>query len=134
MKRPPDGRPRLNRPGERGGARINFLITLLVIAVAAYIAYQFVPVVYHASLMKDSMQRTVDVGAATGKSADWVRARLRAEADDHGVPPEALISVQQRDGRIEAQVRWTRAIPLPGYIHQYDFDHTVKSNSLLSTQ
>ncbi|MBA2646956.1 MAG: hypothetical protein H0U81_09170 [Pyrinomonadaceae bacterium] len=130
----PKMRRSLNRSGEQGGSRLSFLITLLIIAVAAYIAYQFVPIAYHASILKDSMQQAVDVGVATGKSPDWVRTRLRSEADDHGAPPDALINVQQRDGHIEAHMRWTREIPLPGYIYQYNFDHVAKSNSLLSTQ
>ncbi|HVF27374.1 MAG TPA: hypothetical protein VM943_03965 [Pyrinomonadaceae bacterium] len=130
----PNTRRRMSRSGEQGGSRLSFLITLLIIAVASYVAYQYVPVAYHASILKDSMQHAVDVGAATGKSTDWVRARLRSEADDHGAPPDALINVQQRDGRIEAHMRWTRSVPLPGYLYQHNFDHTVKSSSYLSTQ
>ncbi len=131
---PPKTRRSLNRSGEQGGSRLSFLITLLILAVASYVAYQFVPVAYHASILKDSMQQAVDAGSATGKSPDWVRARLRSEADDHGAPPDSLINVQQREGRIEAHMHWTRSIPLPGYLYQYNFDHTVKSSSYLSTQ
>ncbi len=128
----PNTRRNFRRPGEQGAARLNFLVTLFVIAVLGYVASQYIPIAYHAYLLKDSMQQAVDMGAVTGKNTEWIRTRLRSEADGHGVPSEASINVQKLNGRVEAQVRWTRTIPLPGYIYQYDFDHTVRSGTYLS--
>lgn len=117
---------------QRGGARLNFLIVVAVIAAAAYVGYQYVPVAYNASLFKVFMQDTVDKAAITSRTAEWVENELRANAPSYGVPPDAAITVQRNEGRLEARVRWTRPIPLPGYIHQYNFDHTVSSSNFLT--
>lgn len=117
---------------ERGGARLNFLVVVAIIAVVGYVGYQYVPVVYNASLFKVFMQDTVDKAAITSRTSEWVGNELRANAAGYGVPPDAAITVQKNEGRLEARVRWTRPIPLPGYIYQYDFDHTVKSRTSLT--
>ena len=121
------------RSDERGGARLNFLIALAIIATVAYVAYQYVPVAYQASLFKVYMQDTVDKAVATGKPASWVQTELKASADDYGVPPDAVFKVEQRAGRLEVNARWTRPIPLPGYIYHYTFDHTVKSSGFFKS-
>lgn len=117
------------RAGKRGAGRLNFLIVLAVVALAGYSAYQFAPVAYHASLFKVYMQDTVNRAAATGQSRDWLLTQLRGAAEEYAVPPDALIEATNRDGYLEAHVRWTRPVPLPGYVYQYNFDHTVRSSS-----
>ncbi|HEV2707467.1 MAG TPA: hypothetical protein VGV59_16235 [Pyrinomonadaceae bacterium] len=117
---------------ERGGARLSFIITIVVIGLVAYSAYQYIPVAYHAYLFKDTMQEVVNIGAGSGRDTDWVRNRLRESADENDIPKDAVIDVQTREGRVEARVRWVRNIPLPGYTYQYDFDHTVTSSSFLA--
>ena len=56
-RRAPRGR------GERGGARVNFVVVILVIALAAYSAYNYAPVAYKAYRFKDFMQETVNKAA-----------------------------------------------------------------------
>jgi hypothetical protein len=121
------------RARERGGARLKFLITAAVIALLGYSAYQYVPIAIHAYQYKDFMQQTVD-RATFGKSIEWVQEQLKAGSSDYDVPPDAVINVVQRDGRIEAHVQFTRPIPLPGYVYQYDFDNTVRSSQFLSSK
>ena len=48
------------RAGQRGGARFNFVVAVLLIGLAAYSAYHYVPVAYKAYLFKDFMQETVN--------------------------------------------------------------------------
>ena len=126
----------LSRPpgnsSERGGARLNFLVVIVVITVLAYVGYQYVPVAYNASIFKVFMQDTVDKAAITSRTPEWVENELRANAPGYGVPPDAAITVQKNNGRLEARVRWTRPIPLPGYIYQYEFNHTVSSSNFLT--
>ena len=71
-------------PRERGGARLNFLILLFVIAVAGYSAYNYAPVAYNAYRYKDFMQETVNKAAyPPAKSNEWVTQQLRAAALTH---------------------------------------------------
>lgn len=123
---------RRGRRRERGGARLNFVIVILIIALAAYSAYNYAPVSYNAYLYKDFMQETVNKAAyPPPKSNEWVTQQLRAAAEEYGVPGDAVIKVHNENGRIVAHVTWTRNIPLPGYVYEYDFDHTVRSSGFI---
>ena len=117
---------------QRGGARFNFVVIILIIALAAYSAYNYAPVAYNAYLYKDFMQETVNKAAyPPPKSHEWVRQQLRSAAADFGVPEDADIKVQSEEGRIVARVTWTRPIPLPGYVYEYDFDYTARSSGFI---
>ncbi len=133
MRRSPDIPLTTSRTrSERGGARLNFLVVVAVIAVVAYVGYQYVPIAYNASIFKVFMQDTVDKAAVTSRTPEWVENELRANAPGYNVPPDAAITVKKNAGRLEARVRWTRPIPLPGYIYQFNFDHTVSSSNFLT--
>lgn len=123
-------RPR--RRGEHGGARVNFVVVILVIALAVYSAYNYVPVAYNAYLYKDLMQDTVNKAAYPPiKSSEWVAQQLRDAAREYDLPEDTNFSVQNENGRIVARVTWTRSIQLPGYVYDYDFDHTVRSSGFI---
>ena len=120
---------------ERGGARFNFVVTVLLIGLVAYSAYQYVPVAYKAYLFKDYMQETVNKAAyPPGQTSDWVVQQLRAAARDYDVPPDMQVSVQNENGRLAARVTYTRPVQFPGYVYQYNFDHTALSSSFVSGQ
>ena len=120
--------------GERGGARLKLLIFLTVAALIGYSLYQYVPVALQGYQFRDYMQSIVDRGALTGQTAAWVESQLRAAGEEYGVPREATISAQQREGRLEAHARFTRPVALPFYVYEYTFEHTVRSSSFLSTR
>jgi len=123
---------RRGRRGERGGARFNFIVILIVIALAAYSAYNYVPVAYNAYLYKDLMQETVNKAAYPPiKSNDWVAQQLRDAAKEYDLPEDADIRVQNENGRIVAHVTWTRPVQLPGYVYEYDFDHAARSSGFI---
>lgn len=121
---------------ERGGARFNFLIVVALIGGLVYAGSQYVPVAIQAYQFKDLMHQKVTFAAATGTAVPtkWVEKELQASLSDYGIPPSAKINAQQIDGRLEARVRWTRSIELPGYVYQYNFDHTTRSDSFLTSK
>ena len=123
-----------SRHTERGEARVKFLVTIALLVAVAYVGYQYVPVAIRAYQFKDFMQQTVDKAAALGQRDEWVKTQLKDSFADFGVPPDALITSSQREGRMEARVQFTHPISLPFYIYQYDFDHTVKSTDFLTTK
>ena len=121
------------RAGQRGGARFNFVAIILVIALAAYSAYNYVPVAYNAYLFKDYMQETVNKAAyPPGQTTGWVEQQLRAAAKDFDLPPEMQVNVQNESGRMAAHVTWTRPVQFPGYLYQYTFDHTSRSSGFIN--
>lgn len=121
--------------GERGSARVKFIIVLLVIAAVGYMAFQYVPVAYQSSRYKTRMQDVVTEAAAAGKSTEWVMSQLQGSAAENGVPKDAKIVPAVQEGRMAVTVQFTRPINLlPGFTYNYDFDHTAKSAELLGTK
>jgi len=122
----------LTRKGERGGARANLVIFLMVAASLAYAGYLYIPVAYDAYLFKDWMQHNVDVAVTQGYQPAWVQEQLTKSLAEYNVPPNAVITPSQRDNRVEVRVQFTRPISLPGYTYQYEFDNTVRSTAFLT--
>jgi hypothetical protein len=120
------------RRRERGGARLNFLIVMVIICAAAYVGYQIIPVVYRAEAFETFMQDTVNNAVYTDKNATWVEQQLKKSSPDYDVPADAVIKATINDGRMEAQVQYARAIPLAVTEYHYRFDKTVKSSSSVS--
>ena len=123
------------RAGEMGGSRFNFIIVMVILALAAYSAYNYAPVAYDAFLFKDYMEETVNKAAyPPGQTPEWVAQQLRSSGKDYDLPADAYINVQKEEGRIVARVQWTRPVRLPGYTYQYRFDHTVRSSGFINPQ
>lgn len=120
------------RIGERGSARLKFLIVMALICVGAYAGYLYLPVAYDAYLFKDLMQHKVDVASAQGYAPSWVGDQLTKSAPEYNVPPEAFITPFQQDNRTQVRVQFTRPIEFPGFTYQYEFDHTAKSTEFLT--
>jgi hypothetical protein len=122
----------IRRSNERGGARLKFLIFVIVIGAAGIAGYVYIPVAYQAYLYKDLMQHYVDVAAAQGYQPSWVSDQLTKSEAEYDVPKTAVITPVQKDGRIEARVQFTREVEFPGYTYQYEFDHTARSTPFIS--
>ncbi len=130
-----ENRGRLDRTGERGGARFNFIVVALIIALAGYSTYNFAPVAYNAYLFKDFMQETVNKAAyPPGQTNEWVTKQLRVAAKEYNLPQDTNVSVQKEEGRIAARVQWSRPVPMPGFIYDYRFDHTAHSSGFINPQ
>lgn len=120
------------RSGERGGARLKFIVVILFIAVVGYLGYLYVPVAYHSYLFKDLMQHNADVASTQGYEPAWVKTQLTKAAPEYGIPPDAVILATRKDNRMEVSVQFTKAIEFPGYTYNYNFDQTVKSTAFLT--
>lgn len=117
---------------EFGGARAKFLIVFSIVALTAYVGYQYIPVAFQSYQYKDFMQQSVDKGAALGRPAEWVRDQLTKNGAEYGIPPNAEITIEQSEGAMKARVQFKRPISIPGYTYEYEFDQTVKSSSMWS--
>ena len=122
-----DGNFKTLRATEHGGSRFNFLLTVVIIAIVAYVGYQYVPVAYQASQFKVSMQDAVDKAVVTDKNAAWAEDQIRRSLPLYNVPPDALVAVANRESRIEANVQYSVLIPFLVTTHEYKFNHTVRS-------
>ncbi len=121
--------------GERGGARLNFLVVVALIGLTGYAAYNYVPVAYNAYLYRDFMQQTVNKAAyPPGQTAEWVESQLRAAAKEYDLPPVVEVRAQNEGGRMAARVRFERPVRMPGFTYQYKFDHTAHSTGFINPQ
>ena len=121
----------LDRHGERGSARLKFLIVVIILALVAYCGYQYVPVAYQAYLFKDQMQQTVDKAAALGYTSSWVTEQVTKAASEYDVPRDAAIEAIKQGEKMECHVQFNRPIEFPGYTYNYAFDHTAKSTGFM---
>jgi hypothetical protein len=122
-------RPSHERRGERGEARLKFIVVVAVLALAAYSGYQYIPVAIQAYQYKDIMQQTVNTAAMQPQTSDGLKRLLTERALEYGAPPPpaTLVEVTQQDGRWQAHVQYKRQVMLPFYTYPFVFDHTVKS-------
>jgi hypothetical protein len=119
------------RSGERGGARLKFLIVMAILAAVACAGYFYVPVAYNAYLYRDLMQTKVDAAAALGYPPTWVTDQLTKSGPEYYVPPEAVITPTQENDRMQVTVQFSKEIEFPGYTYLYEFDHTAQSTQFL---
>src|SRR5258706_7997130 len=121
-----------SRRGERGSARMKFIIFVLILAAVAYTGYVYIPVRFDAYRYKDMMQHNVDVAATQGYPLTWVTEQLKKGAAENNVPANVIITPSSQNGQISVRVQFTRPIEFPGYTYQYEFDETAKSTAFLT--
>ena len=117
--------------GERGGARLKFIISITVFAVVVYVGYLYIPVAVDAYYFKDAMQNKVNAAATQGYETNWVKDQLEKSKAEFNVPPEAIITPGRQDNQMLVRVQFTRPISFPGYTYNYEFDYTAKSTTFL---
>lgn len=127
MKRSGGLAPAAARAAERGGARLNFLLSLAFIAALAYVGAQYVPAAYRAWAFERFMQDSVDTAVAAGRPPAWIEQQLRQNFEDHQMPEDATVEVAREGRHIKASVRYTLPISLVVTEYDYDFDVTVRS-------
>ena len=125
----------MTRKSEHGGARLKFVIVVAIIGIVAYEGYQFIPVLYQDYQIKDLMKHEVDAAVALGKPPSWITEQLVKIGPEYEIPKDAVITPTVQDSRVELRVQFTRSIEwFPGFVHDYDFDNTVKSSNFFSVK
>ena len=121
----------LKQQGERGGARLKFIIAIVAFAVVVYAGYLYLPVALDTYYLKDLMQNKVDLAATQGYETAWVTDQLSKSKAEYHVPPEAIITPARQDNQMQVRVQFIRPISFPGYTYNYEFDYTAKSTTFL---
>ena len=55
-------------------------------------------------------------------------------SQDYGIPANAIITPLQEDNRVQVRVQYTQPIEFPGFVYNYEFDHTARSSTFLSVK
>jgi hypothetical protein len=96
----------------RGASRLGCLISLLILAVLAYLAVDFGEAYFRFYQFKDAMGQ--EARFATTKTDDQITSRLAALADTLQLPPGAeLISIQRGQTTITISSDYDEVIKLP---------------------
>src|SRR5947207_15483699 len=97
-----------NIHNEHGGARLKFIVFIIIFGVIIYAGYLYIPVAVDAYYFKDVMQNMVNQAAAQGSPSSWVKDQLVKSEPDYHVPPEAVITPSVEDQPIALRVKCTR--------------------------
>ena len=120
------------KPSERGGARLKFIIFLVIFVAVVYGGYVYIPIALDAYYFKDVMQNKADVAVTQGYDPSWVKDQLVKMESEYHVPPDAIITAGQKDNRVEVRAQFTRPISILGFTYNYDFDYTARSTAFLT--
>ena len=121
----------LERPSERGGAAVKFLIIAMVLVLIANAGYNYVPIAYAGASFQQEMDTAVVKGlAASGqmKPADVVKAHIDRAAKDYDVPGNAVIVIRPSGNAIQAHVAYSKSIdmlPFGLFKYNYQFNHVA---------
>jgi hypothetical protein len=124
---------RSKQPRERGGAKLNMLITLLIVGTMGYTSFKIVPVYVENYQLQDSIQ-TESRFALTGypkRTPDDVRNDVLKKAQELGLPLRAEdIQVTMNNGSVDIGAEYSVTFDLAVYQWTHDFhlhadNHTI---------
>jgi hypothetical protein len=128
------------RPSERGGAGIKFLLIALVLVVFANAGYNYVPVAYEGASFRQEMDTAVVKGlAASGqmKPADVVKAHIQGAARSNNIPPDAVIDIKPTGKVVQAHAIYTKPVnllPFGLYKYNYEFNYRAVPTGYLTAE
>jgi hypothetical protein len=124
---------RTDQIDERGGAKLNFLLTIAFLGVMVFIAFKLVPVYFANYQFQDSIESESRF-ALTGypkKSIDDIRDDVWKKAQDLGIPTKRDdITVVVSNGSVDLGVDYSVPIDLVVYqftlqFHPHSDNHTI---------
>ena len=111
---------------ERGEGQFGCLVGIIVLLIAALIAYKMIPVKVKAADMRDTV---VDEAKSAGQHSDPViMQNILRKADELELPlSEDDVDIQRRAGYIRIEVEYTVPVEFPGYTYQWSFHHKTEN-------
>jgi hypothetical protein len=113
---------RNHRHQERGEGRVKLLLTLALLAAAAYLGMQFIPIYMRSLQMQDETEKIVRLAAFQNLRDADVRARLEEKAIEYQLPDNKRIEVICQGKKVTARVAYTHTIALPFYTYTWPFE------------
>ena len=122
----------IERPSERGGALVKFLIVAMVLVLVANAGINYVPVAYNGASFRQEMDTAVVKGLGTPGGlmpADVVKGHIQRAAKDYELPADAVMEIKPGpNNRIQAHVAYTtkvNVLPFGLYKYDYRFDYVA---------
>jgi hypothetical protein len=122
-----------NRIAERGGSKVNFLLTIIILGALAFIAVKIVPIYVANYELQDAIQSesTYALAGYPKKSVDDIRGDVWKKVQDLGIPAKADdIRVTVNGGSVDIGLDYTVPIDLAVYqftlqFHPHADNHNI---------
>ena len=107
---------------ERGEGRLGCLVGVILLLLAALIAYKMIPVKVKAADLRDAIE---DEARSAGQHSDkQIAAAILQRAQILELPvTEESIQIDRAANSIKIDVQYTVPVEFPGYTHQWKFRH-----------
>ena len=111
---------------ERGESQLGCLVGLIVLLIAALIAWKMIPVKVKAADLRDTV---VDEAKSAGQHKDdRIRQAILAKADELELPvSKDNIQINRRASTIRVEVSYVVPIEFPGYTYNWRFNHKTEN-------
>jgi hypothetical protein len=124
---------RVGKNGERGGSKASLVLTLLVLAMMAFVAIKIAPVYFANYQFQDSIESESRF-ALTGypkKTPDDVRNDIWNKAKDLGIPTQRdAIKIAMENGSVEIGLEYSVPIDLAVYQFTLQFHPHADNHSI----
>ncbi|HYL46147.1 MAG TPA: hypothetical protein VEU52_03915 [Candidatus Limnocylindrales bacterium] len=120
------------RSGERGGGKLNLLLTLIVVGFLVFAAIKIVPVYVNNYELQDSMETEARFAVSNRKTPVQIREDVWKKVVELGVPAkqDSLKVSYGPDGTIQLTLDYTVAINLIVYQWNKDFHIRADNHSI----
>ncbi|MEW5805866.1 MAG: hypothetical protein AB1756_00675 [Acidobacteriota bacterium] len=108
--------------GQKGEGRIGLIITLVIIAIAVFVAYKIVPVKVKTYEFRDTMREEARM-ASLRKSADETMQILLDKAKELGLPiTRRNLVVNRTEKSITIKAKYMIRVDFKVYVYDWAFD------------
>jgi hypothetical protein len=119
------------KESQRGGSKLNLLITILIVGSMGFAAYKILPSYFANLQLQDAMQTEAKFALANRKSAQDIQADVFKKAQDLGVPAtQDDIVVTSQQGAVSIELDYSVTFDLIVYqwnksFHLYADNHSI---------
>jgi len=111
---------------QKGEGKVGCLIGLIILLIAAMIAYKMIPIKVKSADLRDTVQ---DVARSAGQHNDkWIATAVLQKAQSLELPvTEEQIEVVRANSEIRVEVDYTVPVKFPGFVYQWHFHHKAEN-------
>jgi Domain of unknown function (DUF4845) len=111
-----------NRNHERGGGKVNLLLTVLVVGALIFAAIKIVPAYVNNYQLQDSMETEARFAGANRKAEADIRQDVWKKVEELGIPAKQDdLRVSMAEGAVQISLSYTIPIDLQVYRFNLDF-------------
>ena len=111
---------------QKGEGKVGCLFGLIILLIAAMIAYKMIPIKVKSADLRDTVQ---DVARSAGQHNDkWIATAVLNKAQSLELPvTEDDIKVVRANSEIRVDVDYTVPVKFPGFVYQWHFHHKAEN-------